>query len=341
MGEQHTASKPCLSHRRRHLTLLAPPHPQAQSRVSLPPRYQGWMLKSRSHDGPLRVRGKPTLMDRIRSAIEAMRADPVTQMPRAAMPSRQPDANAPSAAGARTAAQAPDAGCPPFETPSGPLRDRRWFLLKEGSLAWFASDDDYTLHAPPRGAVALAGYIVRACPFAFSASSLAFRTQRETGRKAARMPATVSCLLACAPERTGQPLTDLLHTALVFTAWHCRRETLFTPYVFIAPFHSSELPPELARRPAETRSHLLVVSRSLSPAAATSRSPLSHPRPSHPPLLSLSPLAQQPPLPLPPQVRETYEPGPSGQPALMLLPRASFLRQHGLPEPTAFASKSW
>eukprot|EP00962_Isochrysis_galbana_P013631 scaffold3866_cov89-Isochrysis_galbana.AAC.1 len=61
---------------------------------------------------------------------------------------------------------------------------------------------------------------------------------------------------------------------------------------------------------------------------------------SPPPLLPAHPAQPFPP-PLPHQVRETHEPGPTGQRALMLLPRASLLWQQGLPIPAAFAAKSW
>ena len=38
----------------------------------------------------------------------------------------------------------------PYPQPSGPLRDRRWFVLRDTALAWYNTDDDHTLQAPPK-----------------------------------------------------------------------------------------------------------------------------------------------------------------------------------------------
>ena len=64
-------------------------------------------------------------------------------------------ASEPSGRDLLAAAEQQGAGGPPrkaqpYLSPSGPLRDRRWFVLRDTALAWYNTDDDHTLQAPPK-----------------------------------------------------------------------------------------------------------------------------------------------------------------------------------------------
>jgi len=153
-----------------HLPLRSRPLdsiPVAQDvNTSLSPRYQGWMFKSKSVDGPLRPRERVTPIDHLRAAFDALRADPnavavaVRSTPQSGNAVRTDAPNAEVGFGGALMAARTMSG-PPFATPQAPLRDRRWFILRGQTLSWYASDDEYTLRMAPKASVALAGYMVR------------------------------------------------------------------------------------------------------------------------------------------------------------------------------------
>mmetsp|Transcript_5107 Transcript_5107/g.15576 ORF Transcript_5107/g.15576 Transcript_5107/m.15576 type:complete len:507 (+) Transcript_5107:157-1677(+) len=134
--------------------------------TSLSPRYQGWMFKSKSVDGPLRPRERVTPIDHLRAAFDALRADPnavavaVRSTPQSGNAVRTDAPNAEVGFGGALMAARTMSG-PPFATPQAPLRDRRWFILRGQTLSWYASDDEYTLRMAPKASVALAGYMVQ------------------------------------------------------------------------------------------------------------------------------------------------------------------------------------
>mmetsp|Transcript_26433 Transcript_26433/g.84728 ORF Transcript_26433/g.84728 Transcript_26433/m.84728 type:complete len:464 (+) Transcript_26433:162-1553(+) len=156
---------------------------EARARAAAAPaRYQGWVFKSKSHDGPLRAKERPNAIDHLRAAL----------------------ASEPSGRDLLAAAEEPRKA-QPYPQPSGPLRDRRWFVLRDTALAWYNTDDDHTLQAPPKVMLSMSGYTVR-----------------ETVEPG---PARRSALMLLPRAVLAQPTEAPERAALAPKSWYIRAET--------------------------------------------------------------------------------------------------------------------
>jgi len=162
---------------------------EARARAAAAPaRYQGWVFKSKSHDGPLRAKERLNAMDHLRAALAS-----------------EPSGRDLLAAAEQQGAGGPPRKAQPYLSPSGPLRDRRWFVLRDTALAWYNTDDDHTLQAPPKVMLSMSGYTVR-----------------ETVEPG---PARRSALMLLPRAVLAQPTEAPERAALAPKSWYIRAET--------------------------------------------------------------------------------------------------------------------